>query len=190
MSPTSKLLPCQFTLAEAIAFLTLFAVAFAGLQMHLHPLSVIIIGVLIGRGIAIVSGRRKRLILFSVLGAILFPIVSAPFWVDAWVMSIHRGPMHSFTLDSAPKFLSEDEAIEMARKTLALDGFDSNEWKPSEDGRSKSPDGVVDKYLSRNTLNPNDCKISFVKTDDKLAWRIVELKLVGTKLTTYVWLPE
>lgn len=189
MSPINRVLPRQFSLREATAFLSLAAIGFGALKMRLYPASMVMMGALIGWSLSIVFACRKRLILFASIGAILFPVVSSPFWVDAWVRSVRRGPVHTFLLDPPPKFLAEDTAIDRARETLTLDGFSLDEWKPQEDGRSKSPEGIVDKYLNRNTLNSNRCSIVFVKADGS-ASRIVVLELIGTQLETYVWIPK
>jgi hypothetical protein len=99
------------------------------------------------------------------------------------------GPTHTFSLPHDIDFLTEEVALKKSRETLALDGFDVSHWEPIEDGRSTAPDGVADKYLNRNTLNPNRLSVLFIDHQRRES-RVVILELQGNQLTTFVWLPK
>ena len=51
--------------------------------------------------------------------------------------------------------MTEDLALEKARETLQLDGFDISGWQPHPSGRTKAPDGRADEFMDRNDLNAN-----------------------------------
>lgn len=100
-----------------------------------------------------------------------------------------QGPEHRFELNPAPPFLTEELALEKARETLRLDGFDPKEWVPDDDNRTAAPDGRADERFVRNTLNPNQGYIQFSRSEP---WgvRIVYLELRESTLVTHVWLPK
>lgn len=62
------------------------------------------------------------------------------------------GPDYVFPLETAPPFLSEELAVEKARATLAVEGYNVDQWKLTnlgQAGRGKSPDGTRDRFLVR-----------------------------------------
>ena len=62
------------------------------------------------------------------------------------------GPEYVFPLETTPPFLSEEMAVEKARATLAVEGYNVDQWKLADfgqSGRGKSPDGKRDRYLVR-----------------------------------------
>lgn len=62
------------------------------------------------------------------------------------------GPEYVFPLETPPPFLSEELAVEKARATLAVEGYNVDQWKLTnlgQAGRGKSPDGKRDRYLVR-----------------------------------------
>lgn len=62
------------------------------------------------------------------------------------------GPEYVFPLETAPAFLSEETAMEKARATLAVEGYNVEQWKPTrvDQPRTRAPDGSPDRYLVRH----------------------------------------
>lgn len=116
-------------------------------------------------------------------------IVSLPWWADAAMRAARQGPEHRFELNPPPPFLTETMALEKARESLQLDGFDPTEWDAVKDDRTKAPDGRPDEYFLRNTLNPNEGSIQFVRRDRR-AVRSVVLELHDSTLVTHIWIPK
>jgi hypothetical protein len=79
---------------------------------------------------------------------------------------MYAGSRHEFEMNepSSP-FLTEDVALDSARKALIDDGFDLMVWAPVADGRSVAPDGEKDKFMARNGENPNRGYIQFQSRD-------------------------
>jgi hypothetical protein len=62
------------------------------------------------------------------------------------------GPEYVFPLETTPPFLSEKLAVEKARATLAVEGYNVDQWKLTnlgQAGRGKAPDGTRDRFLVR-----------------------------------------
>lgn len=62
------------------------------------------------------------------------------------------GPEYVFPLETMPPFLSEEMAVEKARATLAVEGYNVDQWKLTnldQSGRM-APDGTRDRYLIRH----------------------------------------
>ncbi len=80
-----------------------------------------------------------------------------------------NGPEHIFQLDQKPQFLTDQLALDMARRTLSLDGFNVSQWIPYEgslDGwePTLAPDGTAYRYIWLDKPgNPNYGKIAFRK---------------------------
>ena len=102
------------------------------------------------------------------------------------------GPLHVFQLPSAPAFLTDDLALARAKETMALDGYSMAIWQPMEDGRTKSPNGSPDIYLSRNSINPNRGTIQFWDPTMKQPnpSRLVVLEMEGDRLECRVIIPK
>lgn len=87
----------------------------------------------------------KNLLFLLLLGVALVWIVG--------ILSIRprSGPEHSFPLETTPSFLSEELAVEKARATLAVEGYDVDQWKLTHGDQpgSQAPDGTPDRYLDR-----------------------------------------
>lgn len=92
-----------------------------------------------------------------------------------------RNPAHSFVLPNKPPFLSEELALAKAREALSRDGYDVAAWLPFRDGRTSSPDGRTDEFMSRNTVRPNRGVIMFTNI---LAAppRLVSVELDGSRV--------
>jgi hypothetical protein len=90
------------------------------------------------------------------------------------------GPPHEFALDDRPAFLYEQLALDKARETLALDGFDPAAWQAHPDGRTAAPDGRQDEYFSRNTINSNMGSVLFQGPGNRV--RFVSVELAGDRV--------
>jgi hypothetical protein len=108
--------------------------------------------------------------------------------IDRAVKDAHSGPMHVFKLASTPAFLTDEIALSKAREALSLDGYDTSAWQPGEDDRSKAPDGTPDRYLVRNTLDPNRGSIRFL--DKRVDSRYVQVELKGDRVHCQVIIPK
>ena len=75
----------------------------------------------------------------------------------------HSGREHVFSIASAPTFLTEELAVEKAREYLAKEGYDLEQWRitTTDRGRSKAPDGTLDRYLYRFNDHPTDGSVVF-----------------------------
>ena len=178
--------------AKVLLLGAVFTGCLIGLWHGFYLASIAGIGALAGLSAGVLFRRRVsglRSAILAIAGAMILPLVTLPFWLPLWVRDEWSGPPHSFVLDETPPFLREETALEMARRTLLLDGYDVAMWEPTEDGRSASPDGVRDKYLNRNTINPREGDIVFQKrgTDDT---RFVNIEVVGRRVETCVSRPK
>ena len=124
--------------------------------------------------------------------AVISGFITLTRWFDQRVEDSRSGPLHTYQIRPVPQFLTDDLAVAKARQTLALDGYDVSVWQPSEDDRSKAPDGTPDVYLVRNTINPNRGFIEFLDTNrtDRNPSRIVTVELKGEHVECQVLLPK
>ena len=76
--------------------------------------------------------------------------------------------------------MTDELALQKAKETLVLEGKDLDKWKPNEDDRTKSPDGVPDSFLVRNALDSNKGFIVFYGPENSGIQ--VSLELKGNKL--------
>ena len=90
------------------------------------------------------------------------------------------GREYVYELSEQPKFLSEALAIAKARETLTRDGLNPAVWGPVVEERTKAPDGSVDRFLLRNTINPNHASIMF--TNGTGNTRFVRVELEGSRV--------
>ncbi len=90
------------------------------------------------------------------------------------------GPLHAFQLSERPKLLAEELALAKARETLALDGFDPSAWQPKPSGRTQSPDGRTDAFMTRETGAPT--RGVFVFTNGTAPSRVVHVGLDNDRL--------
>jgi hypothetical protein len=102
------------------------------------------------------------------------------------------GQPHSFQLETTPLFLSEALAVEKAKETIALEGYDLGSWAPREDRRTTAPDGSIDVFFARSTIGPNFGHVTFVYQGDKPPKLppIAYIELVGDRITCQVSLPR
>ncbi len=102
-------------------------------------------------------------------------IISLPQLANQFVKMLRQGPTATFIVEQEMPFLTEELAIELATGLLA-DERAGERWEPVHDGRSQSPDGRTDTYLSRNTRNPNDGRILFERKSGSPARLSVRLE--------------
>ncbi len=103
--------------------------------------------------------KKRTSILFA--AAVLFGIVAI-----LYAQKSRTGPVHVFELTATPTFLTEPLALTNAYATLKLEGVDTSRYEPYPYGRTKSPDGATDRYLTRNALNSNRGVIMFTSVRD------------------------
>ena len=138
--------------------------------------------------------KRTRIVAAAVAALVVpavgFVVISA--WIDKRVKESRSGPTHAFDIRPAPPFLPDAVALEKARESLARDGYDVSVWRPSEDDRTKAPDGTPDRYLVRNAIDPNSGWIGFRDTSasDLNPQRIVDVELKGERLECVVVTPK
>ena len=89
------------------------------------------------------------------------------------------GPEYVFPLQSAPPFLSEELAVEQARATLAMEGYNVDQWQLTnrEQSGTLAPDGTRDRYLIRyqNTYG----RVSFLNGKH---YRTYDVSLQGSRV--------
>jgi hypothetical protein len=106
---------------------------------------------------------RRSLVIAGVLTVPLFYLFAWWFCTEYYPRrNTIVGPVHTFPLNTPRPFLSEATAVEKAKESLALDGYDLANWQLREDRRSAAPDGTPDVYLLRNGKNLNLGEIVFL----------------------------
>lgn len=143
--------------------------------------------------VAMMDSRKRRHVKAGILAGVLLPLLgllAAILLVPR--LESHFGPSHEYTVEPAPRFLTNDLAVSKAQETLRLDGYDLSAWRPLKDDRSKAPDGTPDEYLVRNAIDPNRGQIQFVDTRnrDRNPSRVVLMELKGDRLKCEVETPK
>ena len=135
---------------------------------------------------------RRRLTWLVVAATLPLGLLLALRWAEQRWRAGFLGPSQAFTLDASPPFLTDALAVEKARETLALNGYDLTAWKPREDRRTHAPDGSADVYLVRNSIDPNVGSVIFVDETRRATnpGRSVDVELVGNRLTCQVVYPK
>ena len=101
-----------------------------------------------------------RVWLVLVVGAIVG--VSALVGIVAQrLLALRMGAVHTFTLPSPPRFLTDALALVKARQAMDSEGYIAKVWQPIEAGKSSDPDGNRDKYLARDPNDTNGGTIVF-----------------------------
>ena len=98
--------------------------------------------------------KKRSIIILVGAGIVLLGAAAVPLLIQRSIQS-RIGPEHVFELSEQPKFLTDELALEKAREALKQEGLNTNAWQPVPDVRSIAPDGHADRFLSRNTINPN-----------------------------------
>ncbi len=122
-----------------------------------------------------------------VAGVLLVPLMFAFSW---WYCTGYYprkntviGPVHAFTLDPVPAFLSDTLAGEKATEAIARDGHDPTQWHPRENRRGTAPDGTRDVYFHRNGEYHDLGEIEFVQRNgDSLPRISVAVELSGNQV--------
>jgi hypothetical protein len=97
---------------------------------------------------------RRKLISFVALAGTAFV---------AWCIAANTKPRLVYTFETAldSPFLSEETALKYSRRAIANHVENEAQWIPLQDERTQSPDGRRDRFLARNSLNPNRGVIVF-----------------------------
>ena len=140
-------------------------------------------------------GRDRRrflavLLACAALVAVTGALVFLSGYVDRRMKAERSGPVHVFMLGGAPRFLTDELALEHTRRALALDGYDLAAWEPLWADQSKAPDGTPDRYLARNGEDPNAGTVRFVNMGDSNPTRIVQVELKGERLECRIVIPK
>src|SRR5437667_8540932 len=77
------------------------------------------------------------------------------------LLALRMGAVHTFTLPSPPRFLSDSLAQVKARQALENEGYNIKAWQPIQMSKSSDPDGNRDKYLNRDPVSGNGGTILF-----------------------------
>lgn len=126
----------------------------------------------------------QRRIWLGAIAAFMLALVLFVIWGYRRVQSHLIGPEHSLALRAIEPFLSESMALVYAREALQLDGFNPEEWEVFLDDRTTAPNGVKDRFLSRNGLNPNRGMIRFTKPD--AIDLFVTVEVIGERVICHV----
>ena len=124
--------------------------------------------------------KTRTLIILTSCGVATAILIGLPLAVKR-SLARRIGPVHTFELTETPAFLTEGLALTKAYVALRLDGVDTAQYEPRPDGRTKAPDGAIDRYLARNTLNANRGVIMFTNASNTLV-RFVSVELNDNKV--------
>jgi len=121
---------------------------------------------------------KRTIILLAVVLLLLAGVAAVPFLIQRSVQSRIR-PQHVFQLSERPAFLTEELALAKARETLARDGLDASVWQLQRDGRTIAPDGRMDEFGARNTIDSNRVVFAFTRAAQT---RFVSVELAGSQV--------
>jgi hypothetical protein len=110
---------------------------------------------------------------------ILLGVAALPYLAHRHVQS-RISPEHVFELLESPTFLTEEMALVKARDTLAREGINPAIWQLQPDGRTSAPDGRIDEFPARNTINSN--RMVFAFTNGVASTRFVSVELAGSRV--------
>ena len=85
--------------------------------------------------------------------------------LDARIERARTLAAHTYPANHA-QHLTEARALELAPDLLRRAGMEPDDWEMQEDDRAAAPDGTPERYLVRNTLNPNDGSILLYRRPD------------------------
>ena len=97
---------------------------------------------------------KRHTIIFIGLGVVVALVGLYPFLFNR-ALRAGSGPKRTFEVSEETRFLTEEVALDKARETLRLDGLNDTECQAHPDGRTKAPDGRVDEFMGRNSINSN-----------------------------------
>ncbi|HMO85971.1 MAG TPA: hypothetical protein PKC18_13740 [Lacipirellulaceae bacterium] len=128
--------------------------------------------------------------LAAVLVCIAAAVCVLPRIIANRALSLRESKRHVYTLEQSVSFMSESDALFIARKTLEAEGYDVLAWRPSGGSPTKSPDGKKDELFFRG-LDPGSGFIPFeMESNGRLALRIVDIEISGDSVTAYVRRPK
>lgn len=133
--------------------------------------------------------RFTSLVVVLLVLGVLAAIPLMPEIINAWIVQSRSGPLHVYEIDDPPDFLTDELALAKAQEAMEQDGFGGPSWRPNEDDRTASPDGTPDKYLVRNTINPNNGYILFFNERENRQ-RIVQIEFGDGRMTCQLWFPK
>lgn len=135
--------------------------------------------ILLAAALGMLTFSRLRLRTIGlVLAGVGVAIAAAAVWFGhALERALERqgGRRHFFSITEPTPFLEETVALEMAGRTLALDGLTNATWSPVADGRTAAPDGRIDAYLLRNAEEPRRGLLSFTNSQGARTTFAVEI---------------
>ena len=104
------------------------------------------------------------------------------------LLALRMGAVHTFTLPSPPRFLSDSLAQVKARQALENEGYNIKAWQPIQMSKSSDPDGNRDKYLNRDPVSGNGGTILFSDSAQSSAkhQRIVRVTLKANQVECQV----
>ena len=97
----------------------------------------------------------------AVSGVIVIAVILFYLAIARWLSGRHSYATIEYQLDSAPNYLREDLAVEKSMKAITEILNSPMTTVMVAQGRTRSPEGVQDTFLLRNTLNPNIGVIQF-----------------------------
>jgi hypothetical protein len=103
-------------------------------------------------------------------------------------MSLRESDRHVFLIESPQSYLTEEEALMLAQKTMKAEGYQLEKWRPVGGSPTTSPDGNKDSFLFRGRSGG---RIEFKNEENgKIEIRCVDLEMSDGRVTTYVWIPK
>ena len=127
--------------------------------------------------------RRRLLIIASAGLALVVVGVGGIFFAINRAIDSRSGPVHRFPVSAGETFLTDDRAATIGREVMNRDGFPEPAWKLMTDDRTEAPDGRPDRFLTRNTINPNRGCVSFHCDNSPTPDRFVNIELRDGKFT-------
>jgi hypothetical protein len=122
---------------------------------------------------------KTRTIISLAVSLFIVGLAAMPYLIHRSLQS-RIGPEHIFELSERPAFLTEELALAKARETMTGDGLDLTIWQIQRDGRTFAPDGRVDEFAARNTINSNHVVFAF--TNGSTSTRFVSVELAGSRV--------
>ena len=110
---------------------------------------------------------------------LLAGVAAVPYLIHRSVQS-GIGPEHTFELSERPVFLTEELALAKANDTMTRNGFDLATWRVQRNGRTTAPDGRVDEFAARSTINSN--RVVFAFANGSASTRFVSVELAGSRV--------
>jgi hypothetical protein len=122
---------------------------------------------------------KKRLSIIALLTVSFLLLIAL--CIRSTIGEARRGKVFLFEIGEGNKILTEELAIAAAANGLKKAGVSSRDWTLCEDGRTKAPDGSVDRYLSRNSIDPNRGFLVYSRSNE-LGNIFVNLELTNRRI--------